>query len=239
LIPHYQPQIDAATGALAGAEALLRWNHPGEGLIGPRHYLALARDLHLEPKIDRLMLERALEDIRTFRAAGIRLPKISVNVSARRLRQTGLIRELDRLSIPPGSISFELLESTFLDEPDDHLNWTFDAFRERGIGIEIDDFGTGHASIMGLVRVAPQRLKTDKAILIPALEDPRREKLFGLVVEIGAALDIAVTAEGVETAAHADLARRRGCSVLQGYHFGRPLAAADFVNRFAPSRITG
>jgi diguanylate cyclase (GGDEF)-like protein/PAS domain S-box-containing protein len=239
LFAHYQPQFDAGTGALAGAEALVRWTHPEAGLVGPQHFLGLARELHLEPLIDRMILEQALGDLATFRAAGIALPKISVNVSARRLRHAGLIEELDQLSIAPGDVSFELLESIFLDETDDQLVWSLDAFRERGIDVEIDDFGTGHASIMGLLRIAPQRLKTDRAILAPALEHPRRRRLFGLVVEIGQALDIAVTAEGVETKAHADLARALGCSVLQGYHFAHPMAAADFVSRYGADRASG
>jgi diguanylate cyclase (GGDEF)-like protein/PAS domain S-box-containing protein len=233
LFAHYQPQVESWTGALAGAEALVRWHHPEEGLIGPQRFLGLAREMHLEPLIDRMILEGALTDLAAFRAAGIALPRISVNVSARRLRHAGLVEELDRLSIAPGDISFELLESTFLDETDDKLIWTLDAFRERGIAVEIDDFGTGHASIMGLLRIAPQRLKTDKAILGPALEDPRRRRLFGLVVEIGRALDIAVTAEGVETAAHADLARAMGCTVLQGYHFAHPMPKAEFIRHYA------
>lgn len=229
----YQPQFDAKSGKMVGAEALVRWDHPDDGLVGPDQFLSLARELNLEPLIDRQILTLVLADAKVMREAGVPLPRVSVNVSARRLRHPSLIEELDRLTIPPGTISFELLESTFLDDNDPKVLWTLDCIRERKIDIEIDDFGTGHASIMGLLKVAPDRLKTDKSLLTPALLDLRRQQLLGIVVQIGKVLDIEVTAEGVETEAHAQLARDLGCRVLQGFHFAHPMTREDLIAKFS------
>ena len=222
LCTFYQPQFDAVTGDLAGAEALVRWQHPERGLVGPDHFLGLARELNLEAVIDKQMLINAVSDREMLKKHGIRLPKVSVNVSARRLRHPNLIADITDLNIPVHAVSFELLESTFLDDSDPTLMWTLDELRDRMIGIEIDDFGTGHASIMGLIRISPDRLKTDKSFLTPALSDTRMRSLFAHVVGIGKILNVEVTAEGVETQEHAELARDMGCSILQGYHLARP-----------------
>ncbi|ARE39503.1 diguanylate cyclase/phosphodiesterase (GGDEF & EAL domains) with PAS/PAC sensor(s) [Rhodovulum sp. P5] len=231
----YQPQICAETGSVVGAEALVRWQHPTEGLIGPDQFLALTRELNLEAQMDRRVLETVLEDRARLIAAGCVPPRLSVNVSSRRLRTPDLIDEIDALEIPKDALSFELVESTFLDDSDQRTLWTLEALRERGIGIEIDDFGTGHASIMGLVRVAPDRLKTDRSLLEPAVTDDRRRRLFRLMVEIGDTLGISVTAEGVETEEHARLAREEGCSVLQGFHFAEPMAIGGLVGYLSAS----
>lgn len=232
--PLYQPQHDAKSGVMVGAEALARWDHPVAGRRAPLTFLPLARELNLESEIDRLILEKTLADLERIRAAGVALPRMSVNVSSRRLGSRRLVRELDRMTIPPDTISFELLDSTFLDDWDDQITWNLDALKERRIGIEIDDFGTGHASIMGLLRVAPDRLKADKSLLSLAIGDPRLLKLYEHIIQIGHTLGIEVTAEGVETEEHAQVARDLGCSVLQGFHFARPMAAEDLIAAFQP-----
>jgi len=235
ILPHYQPQFGAVTGALAGAEALARWQHPRLGLIGPEKFLALARDLGLEPQIDRAIMRAALDDLARLDAAGLALPRVSVNVSARRLRCDSIVGEIDRIGPPARRLAFELVESIFLDDDDRQVLWTLDALRERGIGIEIDDFGTGHASIMGLVRVRPDRLKIDRSLVGPAALEPARRRLLELITEIGHTLEIAVTAEGIESDAHAEIARGLGCSLLQGYHLGAPMPFDALRERFGTS----
>ena len=230
----YQPQIDAVTGDLAGMEALVRWQHPRLGLIGPGEFLPLAQDLSLEAEIDRLVLAMAHDDLARLRAAGLALPAVSVNVSTRRLFQRGLLDEPELGRFPPGTLNFELLESTFLDDHDEVLMWVLDALRERGTGIEIDDFGTGHASITGLLRVRPDKLKIDRALVTPATEDVTSRRVLELIVDMGRTLAIGVIAEGIESEAHADLARTLGIPVLQGYHYAPPLSAAEIQARYAP-----
>ena len=229
LCSFYHPQFDAVTGDLVGAEALVRWNHPEKGLVGPDFFLDLARELNLESLIDKQMLVNAVNDREMLKKCGVLLPKVSVNVSARRLRHPDLIADINELNIPVDAVSFELLESTFLDDSDSALMWTLDELRDRRIGIEIDDFGTGHASIMGLLRISPDRLKTDKSFLAPALSDTRMRSLFAHIVGIGKILNVDVTAEGVETQEHAQVARDMGCSILQGFYFARPTSVDGLI----------
>ena len=235
LFPVYHGQFDASSGDLIGAEALVRWQHPERGLLSPEHFLDIARELNLEPIVDKIVLDKSIHDHAVFRAHGIHLPKVSVNISARRLRSKDLAEEIAGLQIPEGSMCFELLESTFLDDSDEALMWTLGAFRERGIGIEIDDFGTGHASISGLLQIKPDGLKIDKSLVGPALHDPSVKRLLSLIVEIGNALSVRVTAEGIETNDHVALARDMGCTTLQGFHFCKPLVTFDFIEAFATS----
>ncbi len=141
----YQPQFDAATHAIVGVEALARWNHPTEGLLTPNDFLKIAEELNAVAAIDRMILEQTLADFDDWAAGGLKVPKASVNVSARRLHDEELIRSLGELSIRPGTISFELVESIFLDENDELFTWNVEQIKALGIDIEIDDFGSGHA----------------------------------------------------------------------------------------------
>ncbi|MCV6594824.1 MAG: EAL domain-containing protein [Silicimonas sp.] len=237
LFPVYQAQFDARSGAILGAEALVRWNHPEKGIVGPQSFLDAVREMNLEAVVDRIVLEKALHERAVFEAHDIHVPRMSVNVSSRRLHSETFVEDLRDIEIGPGELCFELLESTFLDDTDEKVMHTLDCFRERGIDIEIDDFGTGHASISGLLRIRPDGLKVDQSMVRPALEDPAVRRLFGLVVDIGKALSIKVTAEGVETEEHGELARRLGCSALQGFHLCRPITAFDFIQKFGELKV--
>ena len=182
------------------------------------------------------MLASAQDDLARLRAAGLAVPAVSVSVSTRRLFQRGLLDEAELARFAPGTLNFELLESTFLDDPDEMLMWVLDALRERGVGIEIDDFGTGHASITGLLRVQPDRLKIDRALVIPATEHVTGRRMLELIVDMGRTLAIDVIAEGIESAANAELAHALGIPVLQGYHYAPPLGAAEIQARYVRAR---
>jgi len=132
-------------------------------------------------------------------------------------------------------VAFELLESIYLDEADDIVAWNVDQIRELGIEIEIDDFGTGHTSILSLLKLQPQRLKIDRQLVRPIVDSPSQQLLLRTVVEIGHSLGIKVIAEGVETLEHASIAATLGCDELQGYAFSRPLSAEGFA-AFAAKR---
>src|SRR6185369_6414203 len=146
---------------------------------------------------------QTLNWMRRWRGAGIRIPRASVNVSARRLRDDNLIKSLKRLDIEPGTISFELVESIYLDEHDDIVAFNIDQIRELGIDIEVDDFGTGYASIVSLLQLRPRRLKIDRQLLMPVRESEAQRRLISSIVDIGHSLGISVIAEGVETDDHA------------------------------------
>jgi diguanylate cyclase (GGDEF)-like protein/PAS domain S-box-containing protein len=231
-VAYYQPQVDARTFEIAGVEALVRWNHPRRGLLAPGYFLAIAEELNVVPTIDRLILEEALGDFNAWRAQGLEVPRISVNVSARRLKDGELISSLRSLNIPPNSLSFELVESIFLDENDDMTIWNVNQVKELGIDVEIDDFGTGYASIVSLQKLRPRRLKIDRQLIAPIVKSPQQRRLIESIIEIGKSLDIEVLAEGVETMQHAAILKEIGCQYLQGFAFAKPMSAADFA-RFA------
>jgi diguanylate cyclase (GGDEF)-like protein/PAS domain S-box-containing protein len=229
-LPHYQPIFDARTSEVAGVEALARWQHPTQGLLQPAVFLAVAEELNVVNVIDEIILEKALADYRRWQSRGFSLPSVSVNVSFRRLLDDELIRGLARLDIPRGVVSFELLESIFLDDLDDTASWNIDALRDMGIGLSIDDFGTGHASIISLLKLRPDRLKIDRQFLEQIETSLPQRNLLHSLIDIGKSLGIKVVAEGVETPAQARILADLGCDMLQGYALLRP-AGASVIER--------
>ncbi len=226
-VPFYQPQFDARTLNITGVETLARWMHPQHGLLAPDYFLKIAEDINALTAIDRRIAEQALSDFSSWETQGLGVPRISVNVSSPRLREPGLIDSLRQLNIPRGKLSFELLESIFLDDLDEDSSQILSDLSALGIDIEIDDFGTGHASIVGLMKLNPSRLKIDRALVKPIIEAAEQRKLVGSIIDIGHSLNIEVVAEGVETMHHAHILRDLGCDILQGYAFARPMARAD------------
>jgi diguanylate cyclase (GGDEF)-like protein/PAS domain S-box-containing protein len=226
-VPFYQPQFDARTLDITGVETLARWTHPRHGLLAPDYFLKIAEDINALTAIDRRIAEQALSDFSRWETQGFGVPRISVNVSSPRLREPGLIDSLRQLNIPRGKLSFELLESIFLDDLDEDSSQILRDLGALGIDIEIDDFGTGHASIVGLMKLNPSRLKIDRALVKPIIEAAEQRKLVGSIIDIGHSLNIEVVAEGVETIRHAHILRDLGCDTLQGYAFAKPMARAD------------
>ena len=226
-VANYQPQFDAKSLKLVGVEGLARWNHPDEGVLMPASFLGIADELNVVARIDQIVLHQALSDFERWNAAGLDVPKVSVNVSSKRLSDKNLISSLKTLGIRPGTLSLELVETIFLDEVDDIVEWNIAEIKELGIDIEIDDFGTGHASIVGLLKLSPKRLKIDQQFIAPILDSPENSRLVASIVEIGKSLGIEVVAEGVETMAQASLLRDLGCDVLQGFAFARPMTTFE------------
>ena len=223
----YQPQFDSTTFALCGIEALLRWNHPLRGIMSPGEFLDMAEDLDLVATLDHIGMEAALDDLAMLRAAGCDVPKLSLNISARRLEDPTFLDAVRALGDRRKIISFELLESIYLDEVDPGMEANLRGLRDMGIRIEVDDFGTGRTSIVSLVSLRPDRLKIDRQLIEPVVRSELARKLVASIVEIGASLGIGITAEGVETKEHADILRGLGCTVLQGFYFAHPMPAAD------------
>jgi diguanylate cyclase (GGDEF)-like protein len=223
-LAYYQPQFDAKTLDLVGVEALARWQHPTDGLKTPDSFLAVAEDLNVVAQIDRLILDQALSDLARWDEMGLNVPRASVNVSLRRLHDEGLVESLRALPLTPGRVSFELVESIYLDESDGLVAWNIDQFKELGIEIEIDDFGTGYASIVSLQKLRPRRLKIDRQLVKPIIDQPAQRQLVASIVDIGKSMDIEIVAEGVETMQHAVILRDLGCDILQGYAFAKPMS---------------
>jgi len=225
--PVYQPQFDASSHDVVGVETLGRWNHPQHGILTPSQFLKVVEDIKAVNRLDRVIFERALRDILSFRDAGIVVPRLSVNMSLWRLSDPDLVKTLESWDIPKGLVAFELVESIFLDdsEADPSINNTIKKLKELGVEIEIDDFGTGHASIIGLLRISPDRLKIDQQLVKPIVTSRKQRRLVQSIIEMGKALGIGIVAEGVESMAHARILRDLGCDVLQGFALAVPMPA--------------
>ncbi|WP_299964146.1 EAL domain-containing protein [uncultured Roseobacter sp.] len=240
--PHYQPQVDARTGEVVGLEALARWRHPTRGILPPEVFLGVATDLNVVANIDRMIFEKAVEECQSAFARMPHVPSLSFNVSANRL-QCHEIEEIGRLARSyAGKIAFELLETIFLEEESEAFMLQLDQLRELGISLEVDDFGSGRASIVALQRISPNQLKIDRRLVTPMARGNNATRLVRSIIDIGYALDIGVTAEGVETAEQAQLLGELGAERLQGYFFSQPLPLSellDYLSRSEPEARLG
>lgn len=227
IVPFYQLQFEAETLAVSGMEALARWEHPSRGMISPAEFLPLAQELGLLGEIDQLIMYQAAEDLRALDAAGFHVPRVSVNISTQRLNEKRFINDLEKLKLPFNRIGFELLESIFLDNAEDKLLWTIDAIRELGIHLEIDDFGSGHASIIGLLDIRPNRFKIDRQLIRDIHKSESARLLVKSITDIGRSLNIEMVAEGIENAEHIEAIRKMDCRFVQGFALARPMNIND------------
>ncbi len=234
-VAYYQPQFDVHSLQITGVEALVRWNHPQKGLLVPGDFLAIAENLNVMARIDQIILEKALLQFVRWEAAGLAIPKVSVNISAQRIRDEALLERLEKLPIRPGTLCFELLESISFDENDQQLIDNIALIKQMGIEIEIDDFGTGYASIVSLLKLSPRRLKIDRQLIAPLLQSPAQQQLVASIIDIGLSRGMEIIAEGVESLGHVAILRDLGCHSLQGYAFARPMSGNDFI-QFAKKR---
>lgn len=220
-----QPQVLASSRKLCGVEILARWNHPTRGLLRPDVFLPIASELKLLDILDAAILDLALDARRQLCwRLGFELD-ISVNVSARRLFDPALVTDLKRREdLPKEGLGFEILETAFLDDEGDTLTDRIQELKDLGIRIEVDDFGTGHASFASVLLLRPDRLKIDR-IFVDGLEtDPARRDLLKGIIEMAKTVSSEVVVEGVETGAQAQILTQLGADVLQGYFFARPLS---------------
>ncbi|NTF42977.1 GGDEF domain-containing phosphodiesterase [Rhizobium rhizogenes] len=237
--PFYQIQVDARSRRIVGLEALARWRHPEKGLLSPVAFLKLAEEYGLTAEIDAAVLTRVLADRAAWVSQGVEPPRIAVNISGRRLADHDLIEGLQALKIPPHAIAFELVETIFLDDPDDRVLANIDGIKQMGIDIEIDDFGSGHASLIGLVKLKPKRLKIDRQLVTAVTVSEEQRRLVGSIVEIARALNVEVVAEGVETEEHARILADLGCDELQGYAIGYPAPGNEIAVLLKPAPAPG
>jgi diguanylate cyclase (GGDEF)-like protein len=232
LVVHYQPKVALATGAVVGAEALVRWQHPGLGFIPPDEFIPLAEQTALIRPLTAVVLEAALTASAGWRKdAGFRVP-VAVNLSIRSLLDASIVedvtRALTRTDIDPEDLTLELTESAVMGD----ATRTFaalDRLHELGVKLSIDDFGTGYSSLSYLKRLPVDEVKIDKSFVLTLVEDPKDEAIVRSVIELGHNLGMRVVAEGVETREAWSMLQRLGCDTAQGYLLSRPIAAADFL----------
>lgn len=231
--PFFQTQRDPVTGAIVGAEALVRWRHPERGILAPAAFLEVAEHAGHLDRIDLRVMQLACETVRRCEAQGTPLPKLGLNVSMQRLMERDFLASLQALPAMGTTIALEIVEAVFFDRLDDGLIWAIDAAREAGFRIEVDDFGTGHASITALMRLGPDGIKIDRELVRPLDRQPDRWALLSAVVQIGQTMRLHITAEGVETADQVAKLHELGVDALQGFHFDRPMPAQDFLRLMA------
>jgi diguanylate cyclase (GGDEF)-like protein len=228
---YYQPVIDLVSGAVAGVEALVRWQHPQLGLVPPASFIPLAEDTGLIVPIGAWVLDTATDQLARWRQQSWgRALTVSVNISARQLRQPELIpalmASLLASGLDPGALCLELTETTFMEDAGSHRE-TLTGIRELGLGLAIDDFGTGYSSLTYLKRFPVSVLKIDQAFVRGLGEDAADTAIVKSVIDLAHALGLVVVAEGVETVDQLAHLRELGCDLGQGYLFARPQPAED------------
>jgi len=233
---HYQPLINLADGSLRGAEALLRWQHPTQGLLYPDQFIDLAEETGLILPLGSWLLEEACRRAAGWPARSDRPPFVSVNLAVRQIREPSLVREvtgvLDRTGLPPYGLQLEILESAVVSTDDATLD-PLRTLAGLGVRIAIDDFGTGYSNLAYLRALPVHELKFARAFVqglhSAATADPADESILSALVGLGHTLGLTVTAEGIETASQAERVRAIGCDTGQGYYFAPP-ATHDRIN---------
>lgn len=228
IVTYFQPIVSAQDFEIVSAEALVRWQHPELGMIGPDQFLSIAEGLRSAARIDAIVLDQVLEWRERWLAQGLKVPPISINMSSQRLCDSDLLPDLAKLDISEGAICFEILETVFSHRDDSKLCANLIGLRDMGFELQIDDYGTAHSSISGLLLIRPQRLKIDKQFALNILTDNESRKIVQLTVALAHELNIRVTAEGVETSEQAKILEELMCDRLQGFLFARPCAGDQF-----------
>ncbi len=225
---HYQPQVDARSGRITGVEALLRWQQTPKHLASPAEFLEAAEDNGLVLPLGQWVLRTALEQLATWRRAGLPPVRVAVNVNAREFRDPELAgfvaRTLAAADVRADALELELTETSILSV-DECTRATFDALAAMGVGLAIDDFGTGYATFRYLRELPVDALKIDRSFVADLTRSERDRAIVAAMLSMAQSLGIRTIAEGVETAAQADILCRQGCRELQGFRFGRPSAA--------------
>lgn len=228
IVPFYHTQHDARTWELSGVEVLARWDHPELGILPPVKFLGIAKQLWLEAELDGCIFETAVQQMTELRDRSIHVPRVAFNVSAPRIMEPGFL-ETVRKRIPEnrGNFCFEILESISCEDEGDALIFCIDALKEMGFLIDVDDFGSGHASINGVLNIEPDAIKIDRNIIFPLGESERAQRMVASIVDLAQSLEVKVIAEGVDTLDKARLLRQIGCDVLQGFYFSKPRSFAE------------
>ena len=227
---HYQPKVNMRTGMVIGAEALIRWQHPEQGLLPPITFLPVVEDHPLAIDIGEWVINTALTQIERWQVQGLQIP-VSVNVGAHQLQHplfTGRLRELlvAHPTLKPGLLELEVLETSALADIES-VSRVIKACGDMGVMFALDDFGTGYSSLSYLKRLQVKLLKIDQSFVRDMLVDPDDLAILKGVIGLAAAFRRQVIAEGVETVAHGRLLLQLGCDLAQGYGIARPMPAHE------------
>jgi diguanylate cyclase (GGDEF)-like protein/PAS domain S-box-containing protein len=232
---HYQPKVNLASGRLASAEALIRWNDPRTGIVLPGRFIPILEETGLIHDVGRWALIQALSDYRRWRDAGLAAVRIAVNVSPLQLRHRGFLAEVEQVLGTDGrgaaGLELEITESLIMEDVQ-HSIATLSAVRDLGVRVAIDDFGTGFSSLSYLARLPVDTLKIDRSFIVDMATGSQGLALVSTIIGLAHALKLDVVAEGVETDEQSRLLRVLNCDEMQGFLFSRPVPADVFEARF-------
>jgi diguanylate cyclase (GGDEF)-like protein/PAS domain S-box-containing protein len=235
---HYQPKMNLESGALSGAEALLRWQHPDRGLLMPAQFVTIAEDSGLIVPIGQWALHEACRQAQAWQDAGLGPVPVAVNVSAVEFRNTGFLRDvrgiLEQTRLEPRYLELELTESVLMADRTAMVSVLL-GLKALGVQLALDDFGTGYSSLSYLKELPIDALKVDGSFVRGITDAVQGAPIVLAIISMGKSFNVRVIAEGIETVEQLDFLRAQHCGEGQGYYFGRPLSADQFLALLAPS----
>jgi diguanylate cyclase (GGDEF)-like protein/PAS domain S-box-containing protein len=228
---HYQPQVDLRTNRIFGCEALIRWNQPELGMVGPAKFIPLAEETGLIVPIGEWVVRTACLQGKAWQNAGLPAVTVAVNISARQFRESNLLQVVAKIladtGLDPNQLELEVTESVIMHDTQRVIG-ALQAFRDMGIRLSVDDFGTGYSSLSYLKRFPVNRLKIDQSFVRDITTDADDAAIAQAVITLGHTMNLRVIAEGVETLEQLAFLRRNQCDEMQGYLFGKPVPADEF-----------
>jgi diguanylate cyclase (GGDEF)-like protein/PAS domain S-box-containing protein len=231
-ILYFQPQINIATGRISGAEALVRWNHPTRGILGPQEFIPVLEDMGRIGEMGIFVLHQACRTMAHIKDIGLKVPKIAVNLAAPQLEDPALGSKiadtLQAAGLSPGQLELEVTESLLISSYEQVQNQLSELLN-MGIGVALDDFGTGYSSLQYLTRYPFSKLKIDKSFVWNMAKGDKDYEVVKAIISLGHSLQIKVLAEGVENDEHVRILRGLGCKLVQGYLYSPPVDEKAFI----------
>ena len=231
LVAYFQPQIDAASKKVIGAEALVRWIDPVKGVIPPFQFIPLAEEIGVIGLIDEWMMQKCFEVIKELQNEGLFTGKLSLNLSVQQLEQPSFLKQLERFLIKynfnPHFLELEVTESQIMQNPQAAID-TLHNIKDLGISLAIDDFGTGYSSLSYLKRLPIDKLKIDKSFINDLSNGSEDASIVKAIIALAGSLSLDLIAEGVETKEQKDFLLKEGCHKIQGYYYAKPMELKEF-----------
>ncbi len=229
----FQPQISTDTGQITGFEALARWQHPQKGIISPGEFLPAIEKGGLSERLSETMLSQSMTALNAWDKEGIVVPQIGVNFSSDELRNPRIVDkirwELDRYNLAPERLAIEILETVAADTSEDIITRNIEGLSDLGCSIDLDDYGTGHASIASIRRFAVGRIKIDRSFITNVDTDQDQQCLVAAILTMAERLSLDTLAEGVETIGEHAMLAQLGCGHIQGFNLARPMPYGETI----------
>ena len=231
----YQPQVDTENGTVVGMEALIRWQHPQQGLIEPDHFISVAEETGLIIPIGKWVLQEACKQTQLLHTSGVPPIHVSVNLSARQLEDPGLVQMVDQVlketGFEPALLDLEITEGMLMSDMDRVIQ-TLEELSALGVTISVDDFGTGHSSLAYIKRFPISTLKIDRSFIRDTPENKDDMSITIAIINMAYALGLKTVAEGVKTKEQFDFLKQYKCNMIQGYYFSKPIAFNEILKLF-------